>query len=73
MSDCFRHLIVLAWGRDDEGAETPPGASTVEITLLPDGDGTLLRLAHRGLSEDEARSHREGWDYFLPRLAASIA
>ncbi len=63
--------VVLTWGWEDAGAATPPGASTVEITLTPDGDGTLLRLVHRGLSADEARSHGEGWDYFLPRLAAA--
>ncbi len=61
--------LVMTWGWEAEGATTPPGASTVEITLTPDGDGTLLRLVHRGLSEDEARSHGEGWNVFLPRLA----
>jgi uncharacterized protein YndB with AHSA1/START domain len=61
--------VVLTWGWEAEGAATPPGASRVEITLTPDGDGTLLRLVHRGLSEDEARSHGEGWDLFLPKLA----
>ena len=61
--------VVLTWGWEAEGAATPPGSSSVEITLTPDGDGTRLRLVHRGLSEDEARSHGEGWDLFLPKLA----
>ncbi|MEX1157812.1 MAG: SRPBCC domain-containing protein, partial [Thermomicrobiales bacterium] len=60
--------VVLTWGWEAEGAATPPGASSVEITLTPDGDGTRLRLVHRGLSDDEARSHSEGWDLFLPKL-----
>jgi uncharacterized protein YndB with AHSA1/START domain len=63
--------VVVTWGWEAEGAETPPGASVVEFTLTPDGDGTLLRVVHRGLSADEERSHGEGWDYFLPRLVAA--
>src|SRR5687767_3621794 len=40
--------VVFTWGW--EGADSPiaPGASTVEITLIPDGDGTLVRLRHYG-------------------------
>ena len=65
--------VVVTWGWEAEGAATPPGASVVTFTLTPDGGGTLLRLVHRGLSADEARSHGEGWDYFLPRLLAAAA
>ncbi|MGH9176664.1 MAG: SRPBCC family protein [Vicinamibacterales bacterium] len=65
--------VVMTWGWEGEGAATPPGASTVEITLTPDGDGTLLRLVHSGLSEEEARSHSEGWDNFLPQLGTVAA
>jgi uncharacterized protein YndB with AHSA1/START domain len=63
--------VVVTWGWEADGAETPPGASVVEFTLTPDGDGTVLRVVHRGLSADEARSHGEGWDFFLPRLVAA--
>ena len=62
--------VVFTWGWEAEGAATPPGASTVEFALSPDEAGTRLRLVHRGLSEDEARSHSEGWDFFLPKLVA---
>jgi uncharacterized protein YndB with AHSA1/START domain len=62
--------VVFTWGWEGQGSEPPPGASTVEITLVADGDGTILRLRHLGLSEAERASHGQGWDYFLARLAA---
>lgn len=65
--------LVFSWGWENDGSTPRPGASTVEITLAPDGDGTLLRLRHLGLSADERGSHGEGWDYFLPRLAQAAA
>ena len=48
----------------------PPGSSTIEIELVPDGDGTKLLFAHRGLpSAEAAESHAHGWDHYLARLA----
>jgi hypothetical protein len=45
----------------------------VEITLTPEGAGTLVRLRHFGLpSEALRRQHAEGWDFFLPRLGAAV-
>jgi hypothetical protein len=39
------------------------------VTFSPDGEGTLLRLRHSGLSSLELReSHAIGWKYFLARL-----
>ena len=59
--------VVFTWGWQDN-AIVPPGSSTVEIDLEPDGQGTRLRLVHRGLPDGALASHTEGWDYFLPRL-----
>jgi uncharacterized protein YndB with AHSA1/START domain len=64
--------VVFTWGWEGQGNETPPGASTVEITLVADGDGTILRLRHMGLSAAERASHGQGWDYFLGRLVAVV-
>lgn len=61
--------LVLTWGWEAAGDPTPPGASTVEVTLAADGDGTILRLRHSGLPVDAVDSHAEGWDQFLPGLA----
>jgi uncharacterized protein YndB with AHSA1/START domain len=59
--------VVFTWGWEGNGI-VPPGSSTVEIDLEPDGEGTRLRLVHRGLPEGAIATHTEGWDYFLPRL-----
>jgi uncharacterized protein YndB with AHSA1/START domain len=65
--------VVVTWGWEAAGAATPPGSSVVEFSLVPDGDETVVRLMHRGLTDDEVRSHSDGWDFFLPRLAAVLA
>lgn len=60
--------LVFTWGWEGN-PEVPPGSSTVEVTLEPDGEGTFIRLRHSGLPTDEWRQvHRDGWDMFLGRL-----
>jgi len=59
--------VVFTWGWEGNHV-VPPGSSTVEIDLEPDGQGTRLRLVHRGLPEGAIPTHAEGWDFFLPRL-----
>jgi uncharacterized protein YndB with AHSA1/START domain len=60
--------LVHTWGWEGESG-VPPGSSTIEYELVPDGDGTLLRFAHRDLpSSDAAESHAHGWDHYLGRL-----
>ena len=60
--------VVFTWGWEGEGQPVLPGSSTVEITLTPDGDGTVLVLKHYGLSGDMRERHNEGWNFFMPRL-----
>jgi len=60
--------LVFTWGWEGEGHPIPPGSSTVEVTLEPDGEGTVVRLVHSGLPEAAVPRHAEGWDLFLPRL-----
>lgn len=62
--------LVFTWGWENGVLPVAPGESTVEISLEPDGEGTLLRLTHRDLPPDMHAFHRLGWDYVLPRLAA---
>jgi uncharacterized protein YndB with AHSA1/START domain len=59
--------VVFSWGWEGND-NVPPGTSTVEIELQPEGSGTRLRLVHRGLPAAAIASHTEGWDYFMPRL-----
>ena len=63
--------VVFTWGWEGEGNPVPPGSSTVEITLVPDGDGTVVRLRHHGLSAQEGAKHAEGWAHYLDRLVAA--
>src|SRR4051794_10661810 len=44
--------VVFTWGFEPELFATPAASTTVEVTLTPDGDGTVLRLAHGGLVPD---------------------
>lgn len=60
--------VVFTWGWVGHPG-VPPGSSTVEIDLVPEGSGTLLRLTHHGLPPDELATHRQGWEHYLPRLA----
>lgn len=59
--------VVFSWGWVDHDG-LPPGSSTVEIELVPDGAGTVVRLTHRGLPPDELELHTVGWNRYLPRL-----
>jgi uncharacterized protein YndB with AHSA1/START domain len=64
--------IVFTWGWEDPALQIPPGSTTVEVTLTPDGDGTHVRLVHRGLASAELRSaHRDGWQHYLSRLSVA--
>jgi len=65
---------VFTWGWDGEDPVVAPGGSTVEVRLAPDGDGTRLRLLHRGLpSAEAAEKHRYGWQHYAERLATAAA
>jgi len=65
--------VVWSWGWEGADGE-PPWWSTVEVTLTPDGDATVVRLRHSGLPDEESRnSHREGWGHYTNRLAITAA
>jgi uncharacterized protein YndB with AHSA1/START domain len=66
------HRVVFTWGVPGDEA-MPPGSSTVEITLTPDGDETIVNLVHRGLPEDKRESHLQGWLECLARLGEASA
>jgi uncharacterized protein YndB with AHSA1/START domain len=63
--------VVFTWGW--EGSALPPGSTTVEITLTPAGNETIVRLRHTGLPAPLADTHREGWEHFMGRLAIAAA
>jgi uncharacterized protein YndB with AHSA1/START domain len=61
--------VVFTFGWDQPGHPIPAGSTTVEYTLLPEGDKTRVRLVHRGLPDDAVADHTNGWDHYLSRLA----
>jgi len=68
------YRLVLAYGWElpvDRGI--PPGSTEVEITLEEADGATLLRLIHHRLPPAQLEAHRDGWDFFLCRLAAWLA
>ncbi len=63
------HRLAYSFGWDDSDA-VRPGSSLVEIDLIEQPDGTLLRLTHTGLpNEEQCANHAKGWAHYLGRLA----
>jgi uncharacterized protein YndB with AHSA1/START domain len=63
------HRLVHTWGWIGNDA-VPPGSTTIEYELVPEGAGTRLLFTHRDLPGKEAAdSHAHGWDHYLGRLA----
>jgi uncharacterized protein YndB with AHSA1/START domain len=66
--------VVFTWGWNGEDSVTPPGSSRVEVLLLADGDGTLVRLTHHDLpSAESAEKHGHGWRHYLDRLTSAAS
>jgi uncharacterized protein YndB with AHSA1/START domain len=63
------HRLAYSFGWD--GSEiVPPGSSLVEIDLMEQPNGTLLRLTHTGLpNAEQCAGHAEGWAHYFGRLA----
>ncbi|HUB98041.1 MAG TPA: SRPBCC family protein [Stellaceae bacterium] len=66
-----RLAYTFGWqGRDD----IPPGSSLIEIDLIEQGDGTLVRMTHSGLPDAEiCHAHEKGWMHYLDRLSEAAA
>jgi uncharacterized protein YndB with AHSA1/START domain len=67
------HRIVFTWGWETELFATPPQSTIVEVSLTPEGEDTVVRLAHRRLRPGAVAFHRAGWEHYLPRLALIAA
>jgi uncharacterized protein YndB with AHSA1/START domain len=59
--------VVFTWGVPGKDS-MPPGSTTVEVVLTPDGPDTIVELFHHGLPAEERDSHLEGWVTQLGRL-----
>jgi uncharacterized protein YndB with AHSA1/START domain len=65
--------VVFTWGWETALFKTPPQSTLVEVSLTPDGEDTVVRLAHRRLKPETVPLHRAGWHHYLPRLALAAA
>ena len=67
--------LVWTWGWEPGSlGEEAPGSTTIEVELIPDGDGTTLRFIHRGLPSAAAgQRHAHGWDHYLERLVVAAS
>ena len=62
--------LAFGWGQEG-GGPMPPDASRVELRFTPAGEGTLIRLEHRGLPPAAVAPHLGSWAHHLPRLVAA--
>ena len=74
----FREVVPvhrLAYSFGWEGSEeVPPESSLIEIDLIEQPEGTLLRLTHTGLpTVEQCANHDEGWAYYIGRLGEVAA
>jgi len=56
--------VVFTWGWEGDGHPVPPGSSTVEISLIPDGQATMEQHLARGGSLSPGEDVEQG---ALPR------
>ncbi|HWG25200.1 SRPBCC family protein [Actinospica sp.] len=75
------HLLAFTWGWSHQPEAAGRYGVTVSVSpaALADALGTRLEVVHAPragvvvAAEDPAPGeHREGWEYFLPRVAASL-
>jgi uncharacterized protein YndB with AHSA1/START domain len=62
--------VVFSWGWEKGGPPMAPGSSTVEVTLTPDGDHTVVHLIHRDIPQPFVESHGLGWTEHFATLVA---
>jgi uncharacterized protein YndB with AHSA1/START domain len=66
------HRLVIGWDR--QGTEKPtPTPTRIEITLIPTGNGTTVKVQWSGLSTAEAAFDQKLWARHLDRIATAFA
>jgi uncharacterized protein YndB with AHSA1/START domain len=67
------HRLAYSFGWDGD-EEVPPGSSLIEIDLIDQDGGTLLRMTHSGLpNAKQCANHDTGWAHYIGRLAMAAA
>jgi uncharacterized protein YndB with AHSA1/START domain len=65
--------VVFRFGWDLPDHPIPARSTKVEISLIPEGEKTRVRLVHSELPDDAVGDHSQGWDRYLERLAVVAA
>jgi uncharacterized protein YndB with AHSA1/START domain len=65
--------VVFTWGWELDLFGVPPASTRVEVSLVPDGRGTFVRLVHRELPDEGVEAHDAGWPHYLRRLSIAAA
>jgi uncharacterized protein YndB with AHSA1/START domain len=65
--------IVFTWGYPREDSPIAPGATTIEVTLDEQAQGTLVSLRHWLPTQESADQHAGGWAYHMARLTSQAA
>ena len=63
--------VVFTWGWEGQGSVVAPCSSTVEVSLVEEGDTTIVKLRHTGLPVEEQEKHRGGWETLMPRMVVA--
>src|SRR2546429_203355 len=50
--------IALTWGWEQEILAVPPQSTIVEVSFVPDEEGTMVRFAHRQIPAETLAYHR---------------
>ena len=62
----------FGWDPSDGAPDIAPGSTVVEVTLVPDGNDTILELRHHGIPAANRDEHAAGWGHFLPLLVDAV-
>jgi uncharacterized protein YndB with AHSA1/START domain len=65
--------VVFTWGWERDMFGVPPASTRVEVSLVPHGAGTIVRLVHFELPERAVEFHSAGWSHYLKRLSVAAA
>ncbi len=69
-----RLVFSFGWEHNAPGEPLAPGSTRVEVTLEPDGDGTVVVLRHSDMPAAARADHAKGWAQFVgERLPAAVA
>jgi uncharacterized protein YndB with AHSA1/START domain len=67
------HRLAYSFGWDGR-EKVPPGSSLIEIDLIDQDGGTLVRMTHTGLPDaEQCAAHARGWAHYFARLAVAAA